>query len=235
MLNCLLPLENRSRAARTQSVTQTCQGLLKIEFGDHRGAEWSSQHLLTPCPPPGGTAEPPKSHPSKASSFFSASLPTSHKARHKPQESSRVILSLPQLLEEKLFWGLVHPSLHPLAIPPWPWFATWRQINVIQAPLPSNISASRIPSHLPTDPCQQSKPRAWLMAKAEISVGWAEPPAETVAEESAWGSVILAKTAPKHTLSSEGASELCRELFHAALLWREELESSSPQNNSWGF
>lgn len=61
------------------------------------------------------------------------------------------------------------------------------------------------------------------------------PPAETVAEESASGSVILAKTVSKHTLSGGGASELCRELFHAALLWREELESSSPRNNSRGF
>lgn len=164
-MNWLLSLENRSRADRTQSMSQISQGALERAFGDHRMILTAP---FTPCPSPGGTAGAQKSHPSKASSFFKVSLPTSHKARHKLQESSTVIISLPCLLEEKLLWGLILQPLHPLTNPPLPWFATWRQIRVIQAPLPSNISAWRIPSPLPTDPCQQSKPRAPLMGRARI-------------------------------------------------------------------
>lgn len=70
--------------------------------------------------------------------------------------------------------GTSSPSIL-LTSPPLPWFATWRQINVIQAPLPGNISASWIPSRLPTDPGQQSKARALLMEKDEVTVRWARP------------------------------------------------------------
>lgn len=134
---------------------------------------------------PGGTAGAEKSHPSKASSFFKVVLQLLTRQDTNIRSLQEWLFPFLGSGKKSCFGDWYIQSLHPLTSPPLPWFATWRQINVIQAPLPCNISAWRIPSHLPTDPCQQSKPRALLMVKAEISVRWARPPAATVAEESA--------------------------------------------------
>lgn len=73
----------------------------------HKG---SPQHLFTP---PHAKAQ--KSCPIEAQSFCKRPLPTSHKARGKPQESTRVMISLPWFWQEELFRGLVN-SIPPSSI-----------------------------------------------------------------------------------------------------------------------